>query len=211
MGQGKVLQWLFLFLFFLFFKIYLIYLIFNLFTFSVGIFYWSNTPHKSSIALNHLLKNSRFFASKVDYLPSKHTCFSFWASFPILLLSFLTCRWPKAWIGYNLLITCIFTYQMEAQLFPSVCTQCQSDSCSAPSWDRAERHRDVLPYKWDLQSYACQDSVKALSNKVSEGEKKKQRANYQAALVNKKNVFKIQIIKPWSRNRGIPACMFKSF
>lgn len=120
-----------------------------------------------------LLKNSRFFVFKVDYLPSKCTCFSFCISFPILLLSFLTRKWLKAW-SYNFLISCIFIYQMEAEVFPSavVCKQCQLDSCSAPSLGQSrERQRDVLHYKWDLVSYARQGSIKALSKKVSEGKK----------------------------------------
>lgn len=64
---------------------------------------------------------------------------------------------------------------MEAQLFPSamVCKQCQLDFCSAPSLGQSrERERDVLHYKWDLLNYARQDSIKALSNKVSEGKER---------------------------------------
>lgn len=152
---------------------YFIFLIFSLSTFSVAIFYWSNAPHKSSIAFNPSLKKLQILCFQSRLFTFQMHLFLFLYLFSHLL-SFLTWKWLKAWISYNFLISCIFIYQMEAEVFPSavVCKQCQLDSCSAPSLGQSrERQRDVLHYKWDLVSYARQGSIKALSKKVSEGKK----------------------------------------
>lgn len=84
----------------------------------------------------------------------------------------------------------IFTYQMEAQLFPSamVCKQRQLDFCSAPSLGQSRERCAAL--QMGLTKLRTPRLYKSLIKQSQRGERK--RANYQAAPENQKeqpNVF----------------------
>lgn len=87
----------------------------------------------------------------------------------------------------------IFTYQMEAQLFPSamVCKQCQLDFCSAPTLGQSRESRErCAALQMGLTKLRTPRLYKSLIKQSQRGERK--RANYQAAPENQKeqpNVF----------------------